>query len=150
VREYASRGRLEVNLHLRIIDPALLGVSLNVSQARAMLDELGRFAATLGSEWRPDLNRLLSAPHLWDDELREPDPAMVADLESGLRQALADWNRSRAVEGEALAKDLAMRLIRLTQWLDHIKEHSSSIKAQKQEALVERIRAIEEDLPAQR
>ncbi|THB64451.1 MAG: YicC family protein [Desulfovibrio sp.] len=144
VREYGKRGRLDIFLHVRIKDPSLLNVSLNTTQAQAMITELAKFAqalnADLAQQWQPDLNRLITAPHLWEDDAGEPDSELLADLESGLRSALEDWNLSRAGEGEALHKDMAKRLIRLREWLDRIRERAPEIKENKQEALVERIR----------
>lgn len=139
VREYGRRGRLDIFLHLRIVDPALTGVTLNCSQAAAMLTELKAFALDQGKILDPDYNRLLSLPYLWEDDQREPDPEMAASLEQGLRQALKDWNKSRAQEGQAMAADLSKRLIRLEEWVARIRERAPEVKEQKAQVMRERI-----------
>ena len=113
LRKHAARGRVDVSLSVETRSAALLGVSLNAAQAGAMLDQLRELAKTQGAVFVPDMNRLLSASHLWRDDSAEPDPGLVASLELGLKKALADWNDSRRVEGGELARDLKERFARL-------------------------------------
>ncbi|MGE4298118.1 MAG: YicC/YloC family endoribonuclease [Desulfovibrionaceae bacterium] len=142
VREYASRGRVDVTLSVQITRPDLLGITFNRAQATAMLAEMERFAQATGRDFAPDLNRLLPISSLWEDGLREPDDTMADSLEQGLRDALADWDASRALEGQALAKDLGLRLIRLGEWLTQLLERTPEVKEEKFESMRGRIEAV--------
>ena len=142
LREYADRGRVDLSLQVQTGRPELLGISLNTAQARSMLLQVGDLAGDMGISFEPDFNRLLGIPSLWEDELREPDPAMTQSLEHGLRLALEDWNVSRQTEGQALAKDLGKRLIRLEEWLIQIRDRAPELKEEKFESLRSRIQAM--------
>jgi len=142
VREHASRGRAEINLHLRVANPELLGLSLNAALAGAMLKQAGELAGKLGYPFEPDLTRLIPMSFLWEEEAFEPDPSFVESLEAGLCAALADWNQARAAEGKSLHQDLAARLARLEKWLGKLKERAPGIKEEKFEAVKNRIQGV--------
>lgn len=142
LREYASRGRVELSLNVQTSRSDILGLAFNESLAAAMLDRLDTFAAARGQEFAPDLTRLMGYSFLWEDGGAEPDPALAEALEQGLRTALADWNESRETEGKALARDLAKRFIRLEEWHGLLKERAPQVKAEKAEALRSRIQQV--------
>jgi len=142
LRKSASRGRVDVNLTVETRSAELLGVSLNVAQAGAMLDQLRELAKTQGVTFAPDMNRLLSAANLWRDDSAEPDPGLVASLEEGLARALGDWNASRRVEGEALARDLRGRFATLRTLAAAIAARVPQVLKDKQAATAERLNAL--------
>jgi len=142
LRKNAARGRVDVSLSVETRSAALLGVSLNTAQAGAMLDQLRALAKDQGVGFAPDLNRLISASHLWRDDSAEPDPGLVASLEQGLGKALADWNNSRRVEGEELARDLKARLARLRVLAASVGERVPTVLKDKQAATAERLNAL--------
>jgi uncharacterized protein (TIGR00255 family) len=142
LREYASRGRVEISLNVQASRSEILGLAFNEPLAAAMLDRLRDFADTRGYSFDPDLTRLMGYSFLWEDGGAEPDPTLAAALESGLRAALADWNESRATEGKALARDLAKRFIRLEEWRGLLKERAPQVKAEKAETLRARIQSV--------
>ncbi len=142
LREYASRGRVEISLNVQASRSEILGLAFNEPLAAAMLDRLRDFSEMRGTEFTPDLTRLMGYSFLWEDGGAEPDPALASALESGLRAALADWNESRATEGKALARDLAKRFIRLEEWRGLLKERAPQVKAEKADALRARIQAV--------
>ena len=139
VREHATRGRTEINLHLRVTNPEVLGPRLNAALAGSMLKQVRKLAGELESSFEPDLMRLIPMSFLWEEEAFEPDASFVENLETGLHAALEDWNKARAAEGESLYKDLATRLARLEKWLGELKERAPRIKEEKSEALKNRI-----------
>jgi uncharacterized protein (TIGR00255 family) len=139
VRQHASRGRLELLLYVKLHKPELMGISLNRSQALAMLGELQQLAGEIESSFSPDINRLLSVPQVWEDELREPDTGLVADVEQSLHAALEDWNQSRRTEGKATVEDLTNRLTLLRQLLGQIKGRLPTVKEDRFAAMRNRI-----------
>ncbi|MDQ7834144.1 MAG: YicC/YloC family endoribonuclease [Humidesulfovibrio sp.] len=142
LRKNAARGRVDVSLSVETRSAALLGVSLNTAQAGAMLDQLRALAAIQKVEFTPDLNRLISASHLWRDDSVEPDPGLAASLEQGLKKALQDWNSSRRVEGEELARDLKERFARLRVLAAAVGERVPVVLKDKQAATAERLNAL--------
>jgi len=142
LRKNASRGRVDISLSVETRSAALLGVSLNTAQAGAMLDQLRSLAADQGVAFVPDMNRLLSASHLWRDDSAEPDPRLAKSLEQGFQKALADWNDSRRVEGGELAKDLTARFARLRELAAAVGERVPVVLKDKQAATAERLTAL--------
>lgn len=142
VREFATRGRVEVSLSLSLLSPELAGSSLNRGQARSMVRELQALAGELGVAYAVDLNRLLGISSLWEDPMSEPDPRLMKSLEQGLRGALADWNASREAEGRNMVADIAGRVERLRAWRDAIHELAPQIKEEKFESLRARVQSI--------
>ncbi|CAM2058190.1 YicC family protein [Desulfovibrionales bacterium] len=134
VRHFAVRGRVELFLYLELQDPNLVGLSFNRTQAKAMLDQITDFAAEHSLKFKPDINRLLSLPGLWEDALAIPDTALVTSLEHGLTLALKNWTTSRNIEGAVLTKDLEKRYARLVNWLNAIHERILGAREKKFEA----------------
>jgi uncharacterized protein (TIGR00255 family) len=142
VRKVGTRGRVDISLSVETRSAALLGVSLNTAQAGAMLDQLRSLAVLQGVEFVPDMNRLLSASHLWRDDSAEPDPGLVASLEQGLKNALADWNNSRRVEGGELVRDMTTRFANLRVLAAAVAERVPAVLKDKQAATAERLIAL--------
>jgi len=113
LRQYASRGRVEIYLDMRILDPDMLGLELDQAQAGAMLERLKDFASRTGHEFRPDLNVFLRMQSMWQEKPSSMDEGLLADLETCLTAALQDWNASRKAEGIQLAQDLQDRIRKL-------------------------------------
>jgi uncharacterized protein (TIGR00255 family) len=141
VREYATRGRIEIHLHFQSPRPEIQHISLNRPVALAMFDQLAALAAQANAPFSPDVSRLLSVPALWQEDLEEPDPDLVAALSQGLRAALADFSQSRAKEGACLARDILDRLTRMDAWCADLARLAPGIKEERTEALLTRIRA---------
>jgi len=148
VRAFAGRGRVDVNLLLRINKAEVLGMTLNQALATAMLDQVGELADRLSLNFHPDLNRLLPISGLWQEGLGGPDQVLAEDLSAGLREALEDWQRFRVEEGRFLVEDLNNRLNHLNSLLTGIRERVPRVKQEKAEALVERIRTAMEQAEA--
>lgn len=142
VRKAASRGRIDISLSVETRSAALLGVSLNTAQAGAMLDQLRALAKAQGVEFVPDMNRLLSASHLWRDDSAEADPGLVASLDQGLKKALADWNSSRRVEGAEMVRDMTTRFANLRVLATAVAERVPVVLKDKQQATAERLTAL--------
>jgi uncharacterized protein (TIGR00255 family) len=154
VRRFATRGRVDVSLNLQVHKAELMAVTFNASQAGAMLDQLGAFAASRGEAFAPDYNRLLGMGFLWEDSGAELDEVFVSRLEEGLAGALQDWNLSREAEAVALEKDMLDRIVRMEEWTALINERAPQIKEDRFALVRERLREVlarnEVDLEEQR
>ncbi len=142
VRRFASRGRVDVSLNLQVHKAELMAVTFNMPQAGAMLDELAAFAAGRGDTFVPDYNRLLGMGFLWDDSGAELDETFIAALETGLAEALQDWNVSREAEAVSLERDMLERIARMEEWTAFINERAPQIKEDRFNLVRERLREV--------
>ncbi|ABB39517.1 YicC-like domain-containing protein [Oleidesulfovibrio alaskensis G20] len=142
LRRFGSRGRVDVSLSLDIRRQGLDGVSFNTRQAASMLEQLTGFAAERGDAFVPDYNRLLNLSYLWEDASGELDETLLGSLEEGLAAALADWNKARETEAQALLADLETRIGRMRGWAEIIAAKAPAIKDEKFTTLRERIAEI--------
>ncbi|MFW5733651.1 MAG: YicC/YloC family endoribonuclease [Oceanidesulfovibrio sp.] len=142
VRSKASRGRVEINLHLSIFRPELLGVRLNRPLVRAMIDEVRALAENDGLDFLPDYNRFFTISSLWEEDSSGMDASMAESLSHGLSKALDDWNGSRHKEGESLYKDLSSRLATLFSLHAGIAKRVAELGPEKAKALEDRLAAF--------
>lgn len=142
VKGLAQRGGIELFLRLTITDPTLQSLTLDSTQAQAMLAALSALAQETEVNFVPDLNRLLSIPSLWKDAGSIDFPQLVASLTHSLVQALVSWDATRAQEGQALVKDLLQRFDHLAQIVAQIKDLAQSTAAQRFELMHERINKL--------
>lgn len=150
VRRTAHRGTIELSLSVRLLDPELVGSTLDTVQAQAMVHALRDLALKLGLPHPTDLSPLLVVPSLWRDSRGEAiPPAMAADAETALTQALHVWDEARCREGSVLKQDLDTRLATLRDLSQAIASEVRCLAPQRLEALHERLRALlgEETLP---
>jgi len=145
LRAHAERGRVEVHLNLSLYRRDLIGTSLNLPLAEAMLEQIESVAKSRGDTFSPDFMRLMSMPHLWEEGAGEPDPELAQSLAKGLEQALESWNRARQSEGLALQKDLSTRLASMRGWLQELMDRIPQVKREKAEALETRIKNVIEE-----
>lgn len=139
VRQNASRGRVEITLHIQTGKYADKTAVFNEDRADALLEALTAFAASRGDDFRPDYNSLLTLSRLWDEGLPEQDDALAQSLEKGLAVALEDWNESRVLEANALKKDLLTRILRMEEWVQRIRERAPAIKEERFAQVRERL-----------
>ena len=130
VKRFAARGRLDVSLSLQS-QQGVLAPRFDEAQAAGMLEALENLAEARKDEFIPD--------SLWSAPTDEVDESLAAALENGLSQALADWNESRETEGAALARDLQDRILRMAEWTDLVKERAPAIRAERAQALRDRV-----------
>ena len=142
VREAVARGRLEIHLEFSPKRTDMWRATLNTGLASAMLDAVADLARQRDIAFVPDVNRLLSLSHLWEEEAVDPDPTLFETLAEGLRLALADFNDARTREGRGLVGDLLTRIERLKGWQAAIEAAAPAVKAEKMEQLVTRVTTV--------
>ena len=137
VRRCASRGRVELSLNLQLEHAT--GVSFDGAQASAMLEEIKAFASSRGDIFDVDYMALMPLSMLWTSSGESYDDALFECLSAGLEAALADWNESREVEAEALARDLESRFSRMAAWISAIEERAPEVKKARFDQVRERL-----------
>ncbi len=110
LRSFASRGRVDISLNLRIHDPEILGITFDQTMAKAMLSQLDDFSQSSGFDFTPDLNLFLKSPSMWQEDKTNLSAQLEDDLEKSLINALKSWNESRKNEGDLLLNDISERL----------------------------------------
>ncbi len=139
VRTKASRGRVEINLHLSIFKPELLGIRLNRPLVRAMIDEVRALAENDGLDFLPDYNRFFTISSLWEEDSSGVDPSLAESLSRGLADALDDWNASREKEGGSLYNDLSTRLDTLIALHAELSRRVAELGPEKAKAIEDRL-----------
>lgn len=139
VRSFAIRGGVELFLGLKILNPELQSINLDVNLATAMLRELNSLAQNTGAQFTPDLNRLMAIPSLWKESGTIDNPQLVQSLTQTLRQALTDWDATRQREGLALEEDLRVRFDRLRELVIKIRELAGQTAQDRFALLQERV-----------
>ncbi|MFI3272755.1 MAG: YicC/YloC family endoribonuclease [Pseudomonadota bacterium] len=146
IRRFASRGRVDVTLNVQFHKAGMQTVHFNALQASAMLDSLEALAKSRKDKCKIDYSRLLGLSFLWEDSNSEPDESFVAALQEGLAVALKDWNKSRGLEANALAKDMLARIDSMEAWVALIEERAPSIKEERFAAVRDRLNHVLESL----
>ncbi len=116
-----SRGRVQVNIQLRLPEGAASTVKMDRALAEAYISQLrtlpGLAELTLPAE------ALLRAPGVFSlEESSLPLESVQPLAEAALRQALALWDEARLREGQHLQADILIRL----QTLDSLREKISA------------------------
>ena len=139
VRQHANRGRIDISLNLQFSENASPLTKFNIEQAKSMLDMLEELAKLKGHNYTPDYNALLNIPHLWNELDSTIDEQFIPDLIEGITLTLNDWNESRIAEGNALAKDLLIRIQQMEEWANFFIENAPIIKIEREKLMKERI-----------
>lgn len=150
VRRVASRGTVELTLAVRLLDPSLVPMALDTTQAAAMVRGLQELARGLGLPEPWDISPLLAVPGLWREGRGETVPAeLAADAAAVLDEALAAWDRSRQREGVVLGADLAARMAALRGLAAAIGREVAELAPRRLEALRSRLALLLDgaDLP---
>lgn len=142
VRTKASRGRVEINLHLSIFKPELLGIRLNRPMVRAMIDEVRALAEHDGLDFLPDYNRFFTISSLWEEDSSGLDASLAESLARGLADALDDWNTAREKEGHSLYNDLRSRLNTMLTLHAQLAKRVAELGPEKAKAIEDRLTAF--------
>lgn len=127
------------------------GPLLDLDLARAYASRLADLAREVGVPGEPDLRMLASLPGVVVGTTpREEDAdAVLALATAALDLALADLLKSRATEGEALARDLEQRLVRVEKALGKVEKRAPRALDAARRRLQRRIKEVLKDQPAE-
>ncbi len=139
-RRFVERGRLTLLLSETRSASAPPALRFNETLAAHYARVLQSLSKTLGLKGQVELSHLLTFPDL----LTPPDDDEASQLLLRLAQgatenALADLQRMRAAEGQALVDDMKSRLAAINSALGEIEQHSKKLPEQMLEKLKERL-----------
>ncbi len=139
IRITALRGRIEASLEIKASDVSCERI-FDFDTALSFCEQLKTAAANRGITAEIDFASLVQIPYFWKDpNQQESTNAFSEALETGLNQALADWNYSREREAETLAADLKNRFRLMRCWLAQIEECAPKIKQKRLEGVHARL-----------
>ena len=144
VKERVTRGHVEVTIALARPGPLELQLDRNMLAAYVAACETLR--KEFGSSSYPDLVALLRIPGMVAASNGAMSPDELARvqqiLERAVQQALKGLNDMRALEGEALERDLRARLARLDALGAEINKLSQGVLSSYQQRLENRVREL--------
>jgi uncharacterized protein (TIGR00255 family) len=148
LREAVGRGRVELSVQL--VRPMETATRLRVDSAWAsrLLSDLRELQAELGLPGRLEIGDLLRLPGILQPEGGEAaaagDPLPV--LLEACERALAELERMRAEEGEALARDLRQRLEELTGQTSQLRSLAGEVSRLLLQRLRERVQEVNREI----
>jgi uncharacterized protein (TIGR00255 family) len=141
VRNFATRGRIEISLNLNW-HGAQKNISFDQALASAMIEKMKNLSTDANIPFKPDLNTLFTVSSLWMSEQEDANDDLPVRLEAGLIIVLQDWNEARETEARALAQDIKARLLRLEEWLTLINDQTSGLREERFAMLRERVNEL--------
>ena len=139
-----TRGKVNVTLEWEETPQSGALPVLNEEAAHQYLRELKRLADIAGVDSQPNLQLLARMPGLFrSEETVALDPERTAALVlEALGEAIDEFERMRATEGEALLADLRSRLTKLEQWIEEVAVMAEASKDQIHARLRERVESL--------
>ncbi len=146
VRQYASRGRVDITISLQCLEKSE-DLNFDHNRAKNMLQIVTDFAKSENADFSPDYNRLFSISSLWNSSEDEANAEKTNEdlliiLQNALKSALTDWNSSRQIEAQSLGQDLQKRFQNMQNWLKQIEEKAPIIKEQRFVSVKERLQEV--------
>jgi uncharacterized protein (TIGR00255 family) len=143
LQEHLTRGKISVQVECESAAGADGLPSLDENVALRYVRELERLGRLAGVEGRPDWSALLALPGLFRSgstgiDLQRAEPLLAQAVD----QALGDFLRMRAAEGEALTRDLRSRVAQVEARLQRIAELATQQREQIRARLREKVAAL--------
>lgn len=138
-KRHVGRGRVEISLAFAPGKEHAPKPVFDAATAGAMLAALKNFSSELNLDFKGDAGAFLLMQDLWTEPSIAEDPLVLRELETGLAAALADWNSSRQMEGQALVEDLDARVGLMRKWLVRLEQMAPLLRERRKEAFRARI-----------
>lgn len=147
LREFVTRGRVEVTVKLATKSPRNRGVSFDLEQLAEYNDKLCEIKDRFSLWHEVALEHLLALPGV----VIEPEPLgdsgeIGEEVKLIVRQAAEKLIDSRLLEGERLRDDIALRLAEIAAWVERIGSLSLSSVDLYRQRLHENIKRLVNDV----
>ena len=137
LKEHLVRGHIDVRLALQNVS-SNAAAQYNPAVIRAYVEAFRSSASEHDLPGKPDLNVALRLPGAWSIESRETENDLAGleeAADASLLSAIESLNAMREKEGNALAKELRLTLVRLQDQVDNL----SALRAGMQQAHIDRL-----------
>ena len=138
-----ERGRVEVFVNTKEISSENSEIKIDQERALAYDLVLRELTEKLHSQYNPDVYRLLSLPEVITHEDKEEDLDETWEmLQQALVEAMAQHQQMRITEGEAIKKDMYLKLATLEELVKKVTERSPLVTENYRTKLTNRINEI--------
>ncbi len=135
-----SRGRVNVSLTLQQTPGAAGSLALNRDKLAALTATLAEAESTLGRSIDTSLDALLRLGIIAEEtETDMPLETVQAAAEPAVREALQDFLKLRAQEGENMKRDLLGRIATLRQFREQLMARAAGVATRHREVLLKRL-----------
>lgn len=130
IREYMQkrikRGKVHLSVNYEDGAQRTKKIILDRHLASSLLQEINKFKRASGLRGEVELNQILAFPGVlsYSDSMVKMD-SLWANLQEALDEAVENLDKSRAREGENLAKDLLYRAKKIKKHIDFIEKRSA-------------------------
>lgn len=142
------RGRVELQLIIKGERSGIRDIRFNKEVAKGYEQALRQLCSHFQIEFSPSVSLLTALPDIITQEEREEDHEIfwkqVAPI---VEMALDACDEMRRHEGEILAEDLTARLRLFSETIAGIKEQVPTLVAQRQQAMLERVEKLLDNIP---
>lgn len=146
LKEYLSRGKLNININRKRIAGAAQKVVLNTEAAQHYVDAAKELEALTGHEEPVTLSTLAQFPGVFQQEEVDEDIEHAQKILSTLlREALVNLNAMRDVEGQKLHDDLGHRLDLIRTTVEEVEQRLPELRELYRTRLQDRIKELIED-----
>lgn len=147
IKQSITRGRINIQLQLESSVEEGLAVTLNQSAVRGYVQLLNTLKETSGIDEPITLSHLLSFPNVVSsiEESTETSEDLWNAIEAAMQKAIASLKNMRQQEGQALQKDLELRLDAIEKGLKDVEQRAPERVTESRNRLQERLLEIIED-----
>lgn len=143
VKQHVTRGKVDVYVTVNMTQGSDVSVGLNRSVLEGYLAAMKQIAAEYDVRDDISVNSLSRLPDVFTvDKVEEDEDHMKAQLLSVVSDALARYDAMRAVEGEALAKDLRSKTEAIRTMVAFVEERSPVSVQEYREKLLAKIQEV--------
>lgn len=143
VKQHVTRGKVDVYVTVNMTQGSDVSVGLNRSVLEGYLAAMKQIAAEYDVRDDISVNSLSRLPDVFTvDKVEEDEDHMKAQLLSVVSDALARYDAMRAVEGEALAKDLRSKKEAIRTMVAFVEERSPVSVQEYREKLLTKIQEV--------
>ena len=143
IKTFANRGNVDVFINLEVLEKNNGGVHYNSDVASAYLKGLSQIAEEFDLDNKVNAYQLSRYPDVFTAEEEEYDEeALLALLQSALKQAGQQFKESRTTEGATLYLDIQSKLENISKVVEHIVERSPQLVEEHQKKLTEKVQEL--------
>lgn len=143
IKKDINRGKIDVYINLEYINDSSIEIKVDIPLARSYKTSLEELSKELNLSDEIRLNNILGISEIIKTEKKELDEDMAWEcLQEAVNQAVLDIMTMKTAEGEALKRDMIMRLKIIESVVLKIEERSPIVVLEYKEKLSERIKEL--------
>lgn len=143
VKQYVSRGKVDVFVTVNLTQGAEVSVCLNRSVLEGYLTAMRQIASEYDVRDDISVNSLSRLPDVFTiEKVEEDEDLLKSQLLSVVNEALSRYDAMRTTEGEALAKDLQAKTESIRKMVSFVETRSPATVQEYREKLLARIQEV--------